>query len=1075
MQKPNLKLFLAGLFALGLFLLQPLSGQGVTTSAVSGFVTNKQGAPVAGATVSVVHVPTGTTASTASRPNGQFNVSGLRAGGPYTVTVSAPALQTETRQNLMLELGDSTPLEITLGSDVVQMDKFTVKGDRDTVFGSGKIGTGTSMNSQEIGNVATVRRDVQDLAVLDSRLFLGSLDQGGQLSAQGQNFRYNSFLIDGVQAVDTFGLNSNGFSSLRSPIPIDAIESLSVELSPYDVRRAGFTGALMNAVTKSGGNEFHGSAYYEYTGQNFRAKNPVTGIHETFRERTYGATLGGPIVKDKLFFFVNYDDFKRVSAPPQANFIPDATQLAAVVARAQAAGAYTPGDLTADNTAFQKTTIAKLDWNALPGQRVSVTYRKNDGEITSFAQYTGSTTTSLSNFWYTNPRKTESYTGQLNSQWSPDFRTELTLSSTEFDGSPRNLGTPYPQVQVQGLTGRRLDTGATVTNGAVFFGTESSRQLNRITTKETQGKFSGEYSWGEHTLTVGVEDVRTKYTNAFVQYTDGYYVFPSLAAWQAGTPITTYQLARAFAGASIEDAIARWRYEAYGVFLQDSWKPSQRLTLLGGVRLDYPHVPEKPPVAAGFAAAGFTRENGAAVSRNDTTNNGNYTFAPRVGFIYSLAADRRTQVRGGVGLFQGKSPAVWISNAYSNAGSVGSVVASNPAGAVFNPNINTQTPPAGSPPAPNINITDPDLVQPAIWKANLAFDHKLPIGGLTFSAEVYYNKTYKQLNTEFLNYALPTTGPLTAPDGRVRYNGTIANSTSPAVNGRRRVASGGPAGTGFADVLLLTNTDKGDAKGLTLGLQRPMRDNWSWGVSWTHGKSTEVSPMTSSVALSNYTNRASFNPNEDVASTSNTDIRDRIVAQYTRRLNLIKGSPTTVSLIYQARTGHPYSWVFRGDANGDGVAFNDVLYVPKDANDPRVTWANTAERDAFFAFVNSSSLQKYAGKNAPRNSETSPWNQTLDIRISQEIQIWGKVKSELFVNLINFGNLFNDSWGLLEEVPFSYRRAVAAPASYNPAGNGGKGSWGYTFNSGTLDGVPVTANDFPVSRWQVQVGMRVRF
>jgi len=201
---------------------------------------------------------------------------------------------------------------------------------------------------------------------------------------------------------------------------------------------------------------------------------------------------------------------------------------------------------------MKKTTIAKFDWNALEGQRVSFTYRKNEGENTSFASYTGATTTSLSNFWYANPRKTESYTGQINSQWSPDFRTEATVSYTTFDGSPRNAGTPYPQVQVQGISGKRLDTGATITNGAIFLGTESSRQLNAITTKETQGKFSGEYSFGAHTITAGVEDIETKYTNAFVQYTNGYYIFPNLAAWQAGTPISTYQLARPFAGASIE-------------------------------------------------------------------------------------------------------------------------------------------------------------------------------------------------------------------------------------------------------------------------------------------------------------------------------------------------------------------------------------------------------------------------------------------------------------------------------------------------------------------------------------------
>lgn len=1058
-----------GLIAACLALAGSVFGQGITSSAVTGFVTTKQGAPVGGASIVVLHEPTGTTATTTTRPNGQYNVSGLRAGGPYTVTVTAPSLPPDTRRDIYLELGDAVPLNVVIGSDVVRMEKFTVTGDRDTIFGSGKIGTGSSLSDLEIVNVASVRRDVQDLAVLDSRMFLGSLDQGGQLSAQGQNFRFNSFLIDGVQATDTFGLMSNGFSSLRSPIPLDAIQTMSVELSPYDVRRAGFTGALLNAVTKSGTNEYHGSVYYEYTDQDTRAKNPVTQVKETFRERTFGATFGGPIIKDRLFFFLSYDDFERVSAPPQANFIPDATQLAAVIARAKAAGGYEAGNLSANNTSFQKTTIGKLDWNALPGQRLSFTYRKNEGESTTFASYTNSTATSLSNFWYTSPRITESYTAQVNSQWNPDLRTELTLSYTDWDGSPRNAGSPYPQVQVQGITGRRLDTGATITNGAIFFGTESSRQLNRITTKEKQGKFSGEYSWGDHTFTAGVEEVETKFNNAFVQYTNGYYTFGSLAAWQAGTPPSAFQLARAYPGFTIEDAIARWKYEAYGAYLQDTWKPNQKLTLVAGVRLDYPHIGEKPPVAAGFATAGFARDNGEAITRNDSTNSGNYTVAPRLGFVYNLEANRRTQLRGGLGLFQGKSPAVWISNAYSNAGSVANVTASTAQlpTITFNPGVNSQPVPSGTLPTPNINITDPDLVQPSIWKTNLALDHKLPFLDLTFTAEVYYTKAYEQLNTEFLNFAAPATGPATAPDGRARFNGTIVSSTTAVVNGRRRVGT-------FADVYYLTNTNKGESKGLTLGVQRPMRNNWSFGLSWTHGRSTEVSPMTSSVAGSNYSNRAVFNPNEDVASRSNTDLRDRIVASYTRRFNFVKNAPTTAAFIYQARTGHPYSWVFYGDANGDGFTFNDLLYVPTGPSDPRVTWANTAERDAFFAFVNSTSLQRYAGGNAPRNSEDCPWTQTLDVRLTQEIPIWNRVKTDLFLNIINFGNLIDDSWGLTEEVPFSYRRAVAG-ATYNAAGNGGRGSWGYTYTSQTLNGVPVVANDFPISRWQIQMGMRVRF
>ncbi|MFM8338230.1 MAG: carboxypeptidase regulatory-like domain-containing protein, partial [Opitutaceae bacterium] len=297
--KPSTSFYrsLGALVAAGLALAANAFGQGIKPSTVSGFVNTRQGAPVVGATVIAAHEPTGTMATTTTRPNGQYDLSGLRPGGPYTITISASGLQTDTRKDVYLELGDSLPLNVVLGTEVVRLAAFTVAGERDITFGAGKIGLGTSLGEQEIGNVATVRRDVQDLASLDSRLFLGSLDQGGQLSAQGQNFRFNSFLIDGVQAVDTFGLNSNGFSSLRSPVPLDALQTLSIELSPYDVRRAGFTGVLLNAVTKSGTNQFRGSVYYERTDQDTRAENPVTKLKETFRERTYGFTLGGPILK----------------------------------------------------------------------------------------------------------------------------------------------------------------------------------------------------------------------------------------------------------------------------------------------------------------------------------------------------------------------------------------------------------------------------------------------------------------------------------------------------------------------------------------------------------------------------------------------------------------------------------------------------------------------------------------------------------------------------------------------------------------------------------------------------------
>lgn len=1054
--------------------------QGITTSSLSGTVTRRDGSPFAGVRITITHVESSTRASTVTRENGQYNASGLRPGGPYTVTAAAPGYSDEKKNDIFLSLDRDATVDFSIGDEppsmvepepVIELQKFVISEVSGTTFGVGKISTGSSFTGREVANTPSVRRNVQDVAQLDSRIVVMSLDQGGNLSAQGQNFRLNSFLIDGVQANDPFGINGNGFSSLRSPVPMEAIQALNIDLNPFDVRRSGFTGALLNAVIKSGTNQFHGSLTYERTTQDLRAKSPLTGVRDTFNERTFNLSFGGPIVKDKLFFFLDYEDFRRTAAPPAANFVPDASALAGIIARAKELG-YEPGNLEAANVSNQKTAIAKIDWNASATQRLTFTYRRNHGEDTNFQDFNGTTGTSLSNYWFQQPRNTDSYTAQLFSTWTPDFRTEATLSYTKYDGSPINHGDPFPKVTVAGVPGVRLDSGAAV-DGSVILGTENSRQYNFINTKDLNGTLSAEYSWKDHTLSFGGDADQVRIINDFVQNLYGVYGFATPADWAAGGPPNAYQLSIPSPGRTLEEAFAHFTYTGLGLFLQDTWKPSQQLTLTGGLRLDYPHLPDEPPVAPGF--------EGAFGIRNNTTPDGNYTVSPRLGVVYEFQTERKTQVRGGVGLFQGRNPAVWLSNAYSNTGAVSNLVASTaqlPA-LTFNPDVNSQRPPAASLPTPNVNLTDPDFVQPAVWKGNLALDRQLPFGGLVATIEADYIRAYRAINYQFLNFKTASTGNPLAPDGRERYDGTITPTgsfvsggvftpfPSTTVAGRRRVST-------FADVIALRNTRKGDAADVTFELRRPLKNHWGWSFSYTHTRATEVSPVTSSTALSNFQNRATFNPNEEVASISNTNIKDRLVATFTRDFRFFADARTSVTLVYQARTGRPYSWVFRGDANGDGLTFNDLLYVPTGPEDPRVRFASDAEREAFFAFVDATSLKNYRGSHPSRNSETSPWTQTLDLRLVQELPLYRNVKSELYVSLLNLGNLIKKSWGLQDEVPFAYRRAVAG-ATYDAAANGGAGQWVYTYNPNTLDPVPVTVNDTSVSRWQIQAGVRLKF
>ena len=1072
MHKCFLRLLLAAATALGIFLPAGY-GQGNTTSAISGLITDKQGKPVAGAAISVLHEPSGTRATAITRTNGQFELNGLRPGGPYSVTVAASGNLEDIRRDIYLELGQSTSFDLALGaSQIVTMEEFTVKGDRDTIFAANKVGTGSSLSSGEVENVPSVRRNVQDLAQLDTRIALLNPSQDGEMSAQGQNYRYNSFLVDNVQTNDPFGLNANGFASLRSPIPFESLQAISVELNPYDVRRGGFTGALINAVTKSGTNRFSGMAYGEYTDQYLRAKNPVqiltatppVNTREVFRERVYGANLGGPILRDRLFFFFGYDNFRRQTPPPALTQTLDAAQVKQIADRARTFG-YEPGDFNgAQNLATQKTYNGKIDWNISNAHRLSLSFRRVEG-VNPVFQFFGGTNTSFSNFWYDSRRKTDSYTAQLFSNWTQNFRTEASFTTTKYDGTAKNHGTPFPQIFVQGLTVVRNADGAVFQNGTVDLGSYSVQQQNVLQTKTRNGAFSGEYSLGNHTLVAGVDYQRTEIADEFINNAYGSYTFPTLANWLSGTGASRTQTVLA-PGKTAQDAFGDFTLTTLGVYVEDIWKPTSRLSLTAGLRFDAPYIPQAPttiPTTASYSEATFRTAFGID---STTTNDGNSTFSPRVGFNYKLTSDRKTQIRGGLGLFQGTNPAVWLDNAYQNRGVTAAVTTAN---ATFTPSLSNTT--TSAPAVAAINLTDPGFHSPAVWKANLAVDHALPFGGLIITAEASFLQTKYAVLISDLN--LKPIG--TNPDGRIRYAGPVSSTTA----GAGRSAAGNPytssanyQNAGFSDVYKLGNTSKGGGGDFTLKLTRPMKNNWAGSLAWTRSNYTEVSPMTATgLAQSFYNTRAVFNPNEDRASTSNYNIPNKLIGQLTYKLNYFKKAPTTISAIWQGRNGRPYSWVFFADANGDGFSSNDLFYVPSGPTDPKVRWSSTTERDNFFAFLNSSTLSKYAGQVVPRNSEICPWVNTFDIKITQSIQLYRNFSTELYANLLNIGNLLNDKWGLLNEIPFSYKRAVAG-TTYDAVAN----QYVYTFTPATLNLLPVSADTTSnASRWQLQVGMRVRF
>lgn len=1059
--------------AFSLTLVTTVFGQGITTSAINGIVTDQNGSPVVGAPVTIVHEPSGTRATTATRSTGQYTMSGLRVGGPYTVTIGATgSFQEASRSGVYLDLDQSGEVNFRFGAEVVQMEAFKISAERDTTFGSDKMSNNLTFDSDDISSTPMIRRDVQEVASLDSRLGLVPNTSTGefQLSAPGQNFRYNSFLVDGIQTNDSFGLNGNGFSSLRSPVPMDAIQAMSIDLSPYDVRRSGFTGALINAVIKSGTNELHGSLYGYYTNQNMRAENPLTKQKDTFDDRTFGATFSGPIFKDKLFFFLAFENFRREAASPTSTFNPDAATLQQVIDKLKNTYSYDAGSLHKDQVSEQKAYLAKLDWNINNDHRLSFTYRRTDGSAPIFADNTSSSSISattlttnynvaLSNHWYQQPRITDSYTAQLNSNWTPDLRTEATLSYAKYNGSPINNGSPFPELRFQSFPGVDLNTGASVT-GFVFGGTERSRQLNFIDTKTLNASLFMEYSLDKHTITVGSDFQRDQITNRFVQYILGRYSFTSPAAFLAASPVGNLQQGFLYPDYSQEQTSALFSMANYGFYAMDTWRPTSRLTVTAGVRMDVPMTRDSPlanvsrgnpasPLAVGntsfFSAAGFEWQ-GRSISTNTYTNSGNYTLAPRAGFKYSFDDTETTQLRGGAGVFQGRNPTVWLSNSYSNTGAASNTTTNN---VPFNPVVALQTRVI----AQGVNVTDPNFVQPVYAKANLAVDRKLPWMGLTFSLAADRSWAMEAPYVVNLNLGAPAAGlSSTLPDGRIRY-------------GAVRLASRAP----YGDVLFLTDSAAGGSEAYTASIYRKMKDHWSASVSYTRSHSTDVSPMTSSVAFSNWSGRTYTNPNENVASISNYNTPDKIVASVAREFNFFnnKDAASLVSLVYRGQTGHNYSWVYFNDVNGDGLSGADLFYMPSQADitSGKVAFATADQQTAFFAYAHGVGLDKYAGQVVGRNRFNSPWQSTVDLHLSQNIPLSKKFALDLFFDVLNLANLFDKKMGIVDGIDFPYTRGIVN-ATVNSAGT----QYTYTFGN-----VPPTQIYTETSRWQIQLGARVRF
>ncbi len=1042
-----------------------------TTAGVGGVVVNSQGQPVTGADVTILHVESGTVSRASTDASGRYSARGLRVGGPYQITVTKPGEGTRTEDEVFLGLNQVATVDAQLTGDLTTLETVTATavGGGSEIFSANKMGTGTNLNSEQIEALPSANRNIQDYIRLDPRISQVS-KADGSISAGGQNSRFNVIRIDGVNSSDPFGLEANNMPTERQPVSMDAIEEIQIELANYDTTISGGTGAVVNAVTKSGTNEFSGSAYYSFIDGDWVREELEGEEFDGFeKEETLGFTFGGPIIKDKLFFFANYEKFKRERPGTGLGGTPfgtgDITQdhVDRVIAAAQGFG-FDPGSL--NPPAISETDIeeyaVKLDWNINDNHRAALRYSKTEEVVPKLVGF-GNSSISLSSYWYDQNKTFESVVGELFSDWSDNFSTEFKVSQRDYSSIAATYA-DLPTIIIENV-GAGQDT--------INLGTERNRHVNVVETEQLSLFGAGTLYAGDHTLKFGFDYEDNDILNFYGRDLNGVYTFASLEDFENNNP-RQYQLRAPRPGGSRNDIPAAYNFTNTGLFVQDTWAVNYNLNLMFGLRVDMPEFGDAPIYNARIEEL-YGLDNSVTLDKK--------LWQPRFGFNYTFDSDRPTQLRGGVGLFQGGNPNVWLAGPFQNTGlnfDTYNLTGDNVPG--FDPTVPPSVPTAGGAGAPRItaDIMEPGLALPSIWKANLAFDHELPWYGLVASAELLLTKNRNALWFDRLDVGTPT---YEGQDGRMLFwneagldpdnfsarDRGIANGQNGARNRANRPAD-------VDQAIVIRNTDKGSAQQLTVSLSKPMVENWGWTVGYTRTDATEFSPATSSQNSSNWSNTMAFQANDPVAYNSRYAIRDRFTAAVTWQKELFGDNLTQVGMFYEGRSGRPFSYIYYNDFNGDSAGTNDLFYVPAGPGD--VEWVGGAAMEqAFFDWMQSSApeLNAFRGQVAPANEFNAGWTNSFDVRVSQEIPMFFGHKAEVALDVMNIGNLINEDWGQIDDYGFFSTRRVANYAGVNPE----TGKYVYNF-TGTTDNSQIQENNGDgintgVSRWKVMLSLRYKF
>jgi hypothetical protein len=1069
-------------------LLPVLTLAQVTTSSITGTIKSAKG-PLAGASVVITHNPTGTVFKTVTTGAGIFNVENIPAGGPYTVTADYTGFAQAKQENIQIGLGEKFNVTLVLQEGQGDLGNVVV---RTSAAKNDKMGSATNIARTQIVNLPNISRSLLDASKLNP--------QANGTSFLGMSGRYNNITVDGSVFNNNFGLGSNPLPGGASqPISIDAIDQLQVNITPYDVRQAGFTGAGVNAVTRRGTNEWYGTAYDYYRNQSFNGKTvDGTKLPPALKSSAniVGGSIGGPIIKNKLFFFINGEYEKRNN--PGQNYVastgandnnPNAVKNVTAAQMDQMRDfliknyKYDPGAYQGYNFATKNTKfLARIDWNINDKNRLTLRYNQSetsDDNLTntnsgpspriSNGRTGGSPNTDGLNFSGSNYKQNNnvySIVGEWNSKFSNAVSNQLLASYTKIHDFRSTPGSQFPFVDIM----------RDANNVLMSFGSELYSYQNYV--KNNTWNISNNVSWnfGKHSFLFGASFDYMTFANSFANYGgQSYYRFASMQDFMENKAPTVFAVTYSNTDRTgITPATAK--FGQLGMYLQDVYTVNDRLKLTYGVRFDLPFYPGAKVKNDSLYAIALKDPSGNDFRADVSTwPKARLLVSPRVGFTYSLSEDKTWVLRGGTGIFTGRIPFVWLVNQSSDNGVLNTQVTYSGAAAsryTFSPDRTAHVPQTlpstiGIIPGAYYSVTSPDFKIPQVWRSNLAVDKSFG-DGYTASVEAIYSKT---LNAVYhYNANLGTAkGPLTGHPGdtRTTYNSSLTGSDK------------------LGQVFVMDNNSKGYALALTAQLQRRFSRNWQASVAYTYNVTKDVSPNNGDRSQSSWTqNPIINNPNSPELGYSAYSIPHRVTAYVSYRLEYAnKNMASTIALFYAGNSQGRYLYRYGGDLNGDG-ATNDLLYVPasrngleqefttltvRNASGQSTTYTPQEQADAFWNFVQQDKyLSKRKGEYVDRYGAVLPWINQLDLRFLQDFspKIGNKRHTLQFsIDVKNFLNMLNSGWG--NQYIYNY-------GSFSDQGVLGVSGGKYTFNPNGAK--PVYGKAYTLaSTWQMQLGLRYIF